>query len=104
MQTLKLAKRLLKCLPLLAAMIATVIGMFIARDLYQTSLDSQVKPTAQLPAEQNSPQPLTVLGAVSPCISPYIYTSLPPKCRTSDGSFIQASGSSPYVILIPGAK
>lgn len=104
MQTSKTAKSILNGLPLLAVMIAAVISMFVAKDLPQPSLVSGVKETAQLFAEQYNPQLMIISGAGGPCISPYIYTSLPPKCRTSNGEFTPLPGTSPNVFVIPGGK
>jgi len=92
MQISKLAKNVLKYLPVLAVLVATGISLFIGQALYPASLDSQPK------------TPMEILGARGTCVSPLIYTSLPPKCKTSDGSFIQANGISPYVIRIPEVK
>ena len=103
MKTSKLAKNIWKYLPLLAVVVVAATGIFIAKDLYQTSLDSQVTSITQFPAEQNGPQLIPDFGTAGPCISPLIYTSLPPKCKTTDGKFIQLPGSS-NVLVIPQGK
>ena len=79
-------KNLLKYLSVLAVLAATVIGLFIGIDLYPPSFHSQV--------ETNSLK----------CLSPLIYTSLPPKCRTADGKFIPIPWESSYVFGIPKVK
>jgi hypothetical protein len=87
-----MAKRTLKYLPVLAVLFATVIGLVLGKDLYPTSLDSQI--TA----------PMMVLGAKGPCGLSAIYTSLPPKCRTFDGKFIPVPGTSSYILVTPEGK
>ena len=104
MQTSKLAKYILAYLPVLAVLVATVLGLLLGEGLYSTSLDSQGEPVTQLAAAPDNPQPLTVLGSPGTCMGDLIFTSLPPKCKTVDGSFILANGASPYVILSPGGK
>lgn len=101
MQIPKLAKNMLNVLPVLAVAAATVIGLFLGRALYPPSLASQSNETAQVQLEPNLPPPPIVLGAVGPCGSSNLYTSLPPKCKNTDGSFRQADGTSPFVITLP---
>jgi hypothetical protein len=95
---------MLTYLPVLAVLVATVLGMFLGEGLYPTSLDSQDEPVTQLAIAPDNPQPLTVLGSPGTCMGGLIFTSLPPKCKTFDGSFILANETSPYVILSPGGK
>lgn len=102
MQISKLARTMLKYLPVLAVLAATVIGLFIGKDLYPTSLDSQPKTHAQLPAAPNNSQPPIILESVDPCGA--IYLSLPPKCKTLDGKFILPPGPTPYIIVTPEGK
>jgi hypothetical protein len=104
MQISQLAKNMLKYLPVLAVLIATVSGLFIGKDLYLASLDSQPKTSTQLLTEPNNPQPRIVMGAEGPCGFAHIYTSLPPKCRTFDGKFVPAPGTSQYIFVSPGGK
>jgi hypothetical protein len=85
MRSSKLAKNLLKYLPVLAVLVATVLGLFIGKDLYLTSFDSQSKTPALLSPEPNNPQPPIALGAEGPCRFSNLYTSLPPKCKTLEG-------------------
>ena len=94
MQNSKLTKTMLKYLSILAVLAATVIGLFIGKDLYPTSLDSQSKTPTQLPP--------IVLGTVDPCVA--IYLSHPPKCKTLDGKFIPLPGTTPYIIVTPEGK
>ena len=102
MRNSKLAKNILTYLPILAVLAATAIGLFLGTDLYSTSLDSQTKTPAQLPAEPNDPQPPINLEALGPC--GLIYTSLPPKCKTLDGEFIPAPGFPSNLFVIPEHK
>jgi hypothetical protein len=89
---------------ILAVLFATVIGMLIGDNLYPASLASQREIPARLPAEPDGLQPFLALGEPGTCLSSLIFLSLPPKCKTLDGSFVQAGGPSPYVILIPQGK
>lgn len=102
MQISKLAKIMFKYLPILAVLAATVIGLFLGKDLYPTSLDSQPNTHTQLPAEPNNSQPPLVSGSIDPCGA--IYLSLPPKCKTLDGKFILPPGTTPYMIVTPEGK
>jgi|SRR5215207_7485859 len=102
MRISKLAKTMLKYLPILAVLAATIMGLFLGKDLYPTSLDSQPKTPAQLPIEPNNPQPPTVLGTIDPCVA--IYLSQPPKCKTLDGKFIAMPGTTLYFIVTPEGK
>ncbi len=104
MQTSKLAKRMLKYLPVLAVLIAAVIGLFIGKDLYPTLLVTSAKTPTQLSIEPNSLPPLIVLGGTGPCGFSNIYTSLPPKCKNFDGSFGPVPGTSPNFFVIPERK
>jgi len=125
MQTSKWIKNLLSYLPLLALVIVAATGVFVAKDLYQTSHASPVQNTPQLPPEQPNPLPkeqgnlpptrqdnppvaqmdpelLIIAGETASCISPLIYTSLPPKCMAPNGEFIQLPGvpSSDFVFPV----
>lgn len=102
MRISKLSKTVLKYLLILAVLVATVIGLFIGKELYPTSLNSQPKPPTQLTTESNNSQPPIVLGSLDPCRA--IYMSQPPKCKTLDGKFIFPPGTSPYIILTPEGK
>ena len=104
MQTSKLAKNMLKYLPVLVVFVATAIGLLIGNGLYATFLNSQTTTPTQLTTDPNRPQPLIVLGDVGTCGLSNIYLSLPPKCKTPNGGFIQVPGTSPYIITIPGRK
>ena len=89
-------KNLLKYLSVLAVLSATVIGLFIGKDLYPPSFHSQVG--------KNSSKLLPINRAANSCLSPLIYTSLPPKCKTADGKFIPIPWESSYVFGIPKGK
>jgi hypothetical protein len=102
MRISKLSKSMLKYLLILAVLVATVIGMFLGKELYPTSLNSQPKPPTQLKTEPNNSQPPIVLGSIDPCGA--IYLSQPPKCKTLDGKFILPPGTSPYFIVTPEGK
>lgn len=103
MRISKPAKNMLKSLPVLAVLVATVVGLFIGKDVYRTSLDSQAKIPAQSLIEPDNPQLLPFPGIGSHCFYPNIYTSLPPKCRTSNGEFIPLPGTS-NILVIPAGK
>lgn len=103
MQNSKLANIMLKYLPILAVLAATVIGLLIGKDLYPTSLDSQTKtPATQLQIEPNNPQSPRVMGTIGPCMG--IFLSLPPKCKTVEGEFISVPGTSSYILLSSDGK
>ena len=104
MRISNLAKSMLRYLPVIAVLAATVTGLLIGINLNPTSLDSQPKNPTQLQAETTDRQPLVILGEAGPCGSSNVYTSLPPKCRAADGSFIAAEGTSPYIMRIPEKK
>ena len=101
MRISKLAKSILQYLPVLAALVATAVGLLVGKDLYPSSLPSAATAPSQVWAEPGSLQSLSF--APGRCISPLIYTSLPPKCRTADGTFIPMPGSS-YLLLLPERK
>jgi hypothetical protein len=103
MRVPKLVKRILKYLPILAILAATLTTVLLGKDLYPGSLDFESKAPLTIPAEANASQPLIVNGTSSPCPLSTIYTSLPPKCRTLDGEFIPLPGAS-NIIVIPGIK
>lgn len=100
----KSVKSILKYVPILAVLAAIGIGLFIGRDLYQLPVESQSITPTQLPTEPGNLQPLLTSGVESSCDVGLFYTSLPLKCKTWDGRFIQANGSSPFVLKVPGVK
>jgi hypothetical protein len=102
MRISKLAKTMSKYLPILAVLAATVIGLFLGKDLYPTSLNSQTKTPTELSTEPNIPQPSIVLGTIDPCGA--IYLSQPPKCKTLDGKFILLPGTIPFIMVTPEGK
>lgn len=104
MQTSKRLKSILKYLPILAVLVATLIGLFIGKDLYPTLLVTPAKTPTPLSTEPHNPQPLIILEAVGPCDLSNIYTSLPPKCKNFDGSFIPVPGTSPNFFVSPEPK
>jgi len=81
MRNSKLRKNMLKQLPVLAVLAATVLGLFIGKDLY--------------------PKSPIVLEAQGACGALNLYTSLPPKCKTLDGKFIPMPGALPYIFGHP---
>ena len=89
-------KNLLKYLSVLAVLAATVISLFIGNYLYPSSFHSQ--------AETKSSQLLPITEAVDSCVSPLIYTSLPPKCKTAHGKFIPIPWASSSIFVIPKSK
>ena len=104
MQISKLAKGIRKYLPLLAVLAATVIGLVVGKNLYSASLDSQRTNPAQLTLAPGDSPRLTLPGTMGQCPLSSIYLSLPPKCRTSDGSFIPVPGTAPYIMIVPEGK
>jgi hypothetical protein len=105
MEISKLAKNISMVLSLLAVMIVIVAGSFIASDLYRTSPpDSQVKTLAQISIEQPNPKLSQDFGVLGSCSSPYIYTSLPAKCKTIDGEFIPLNDLAPNIVVLPESK
>ena len=84
MEVSKLAKSMLRYLHLLVIMIVVITGVFVAKDLRQTSFDSKSKiPTLSI--EQINPELSAGFGVISSCVFPHIYLSLPAKCKTVDG-------------------
>ncbi len=104
MQTPKLAKSILKYLPLMVVMVIAVTVILTAKDPRRKMIDTPVKTTTQLPVEQNNPQLLIFPRAVDSCFSPEIYTSLPAKCRALSGEFIPLPGASSNAFAIPEGK
>jgi hypothetical protein len=104
MRNSEIVKNMLKYVPILAVLAATLIGVFIGKDLYPTLLDFQSKTPTQLSTEPNSQQPLIIPGSEGPCGLSNIYTSLPPKCKTLEGEFIPVPGTFPYSVLTPEGK
>lgn len=90
MQISKLTKNLLKYLPVLVVLVAIALGFFLGKDASPTSLDSL------------SEQPLIVLNVDQPCDSSNLYLTLPPKCKSFDGTFSPVPGS--YMQVIPEDK
>lgn len=104
MKISKLPKNISKYLPLLVVMILVVSGLFIANDLRQALFESQFKTPTRLSIESVDPQWSAGFGVTGLCASPYIYTSLPAKCRTTDGEFIQINGLPSNIVVIPELK
>jgi hypothetical protein len=100
----KPAKSIFPYLSLLAVILAVTIGLFIGKGLYPVSRDAQAATVIQFSTVQDTPPLLIVSGAEDPCFTPEIYTSLPPKCRTADGSFTQTNGLPSNVFVIPQGK
>ena len=103
MRTSKLIKNILTYLPVLAVLAAAGIGLFLGKNLYPASSDSLPIGSIRFAAEQKDPQLLLIPGAGDPCFSSYIYTSLPPKCKTFEGKFVPLPGTS-TVFVIPQGK
>lgn len=92
MQFSKLARKMLKYLPVLSVLVAIALGLWIGKGLYPTSDGSQSK------------KPMIVLTANSQCDSSTLYLSLPPKCKTLDGKFVPAPGIFSEKFLFPDGK
>ena len=109
MHASKLGKSMLKYLPLLAVVVAVIAGTLIGKDLYSRSRDAgiqaatalQIEQARRLPWERNTPEVLIYPATAGTCFGPLIYTSLPPKCKTIEGEFIQLPGSSEVFVLPP---
>lgn len=104
MRNSELAKRIWKLLPVLAALVLVVTGLLSAVDMPSMSRELQEGSTARVRVEPDAPLASGAMGAADSCISPYIYTSLPPKCRTADGSFTSLDGIPSILRLIPSGK
>ena len=89
MQTSSFTKNLWRYLPLLIVMVVAIAGSWVINDLRSESNDTPQGTNTQLRFESQGN-----------CISPLIYTSLPPKCRTADGSFVEITElpSNPSII------
>lgn len=90
MRISNLVKNVLTYLPFLAVLVVTGLGLWLGRDLYPSLFPAETNTLSQ-------PRALLSLGTEVPCN--LIYTSLPPKCKTFDGSFVPADGISALVIL-----
>jgi hypothetical protein len=115
MQPAKWIKSVLSYLPVLAMLVLAATGIVVAKDLYQTLPASPVQNTTQVPPVQNSPlppvqnqpppiekfDPQWLAGEMGTCMPHQIYTSLPPKCMTSNGDLIPVPGTWERVFVIP---
>ena len=104
MRTSKLVKGIVVHLPILAVMLIAVTGMFVVKELYPPAPDFRVGAITQFLAEPANPQVLLAPGTVGRCLSPLIYTSLPPKCRTASGAFVPMDGFPANVFVAPAGK
>lgn len=104
MRISQLAKNMLKVLPVLAVLVATVIGLFAGQHLYPAPLDSGTETPTQFSFQPDNLELLPLPGETGPCGSAPIYTSLPPKCKDFNGNFIPVPGTSSYILLIPEGK
>jgi|SRR5687768_11556415 len=104
MQASELAKNISKLLPVLAALALIVTGLFSAGDMPSVSRKLQGGSNAPVLVEPDDPIVFRAIEAADLCISPYIYTSLPPKCRTADGSFRQLGDVSSILRVPPSGK
>ena len=92
MRIFELAKDMLKYLPVIAVLSATVVGLVAGKALYPASLDSR------------TPPPMIIPEAGTSCGSSNIYTSLPPRCKTLEGEFMPLPGTSLYLLVPPEGK
>jgi hypothetical protein len=95
---------MLKYVAVLGVVAAIGVGLFLGRDRYQIPDESRSIVAAPVLTESSAPPLLLELGKQGTCSFGLIYMSLPPKCRTADGGFIQASEGSPFVMQVPGVK
>jgi len=93
MHNLQSLKKILRFLLVQALFVVMITGLLIGKDFYPSTFDSPANTTKQ---------PLTILNTENPC-SLYIYTSLPPKCRTFDGTFLVLPGTS-RIFVTPERK
>ncbi len=97
MQISKTVKHLFVYLSLLIVIVVAMVGgLVITKSSPQKSDTAQV-PAIVRPNNSNSNQSSPSTGI---CTLPNVYTSLPAKCRTADGKFIQGDWSAP-TFLIP---
>ncbi len=99
MQISTFLKSALKYGLVLVVIAAAVTGVLLSKEG-----DAQITTNTQLQVESNN-RALTILSTpTSPCMGFQIFTSLPPKCRASDGSLVQFNGFSSNIIMPPGPK
>ena len=96
MQISKTAKHVFAYLSLLIVIIAAAVGGLIIIKSPPQKLDAAEVPAMVQPNNSTSIQSLSGMGT---CTLPNVYTSLPAKCRTADGKFIQGDWSSPTVLI-----
>lgn len=101
MRISRLAKNLLNFLPVLAVMAATALGLLLGNELYPTTPDSRPETLTEQRWKPDDSQPPIVSGAESRCAGPLIFTSLPPKCKTLEGTFIPLVDMFPNVVMPP---
>lgn len=104
MQASRFAKSVLKTLPLVVLMLVAGTGILLARDLHPRNPDFQTTTDPQLQDPLNNPDLKILSAPTRPCVGPQIYTSLPPKCRASDGTLTQINPSATNTINIPEIK
>lgn len=100
----KSVKRILKYVAVLGVVAAIGVCLFLGRDRYQIPDESPSFAPAPVPTASSAPQRILDLEELGSCSSGLVYMSLPPKCRTADGGFIQAGEGSPFVMQVPGVK
>lgn len=103
MQVSTLVKNLLKYVPVLIVMLVAVTGILLAKNIHSLNPDLQILHT-QAQTELNNSEFTILSRAMRPCMSLQIYTSLPPKCRASDGSFVQFHSLPSNIITLPGPR
>ena len=103
MRNSKLAKHILKVVPVLAVLGTTVLGLLLGNQFNPSFLDSG-STSVQSATVSKAPQLLPMPEAAGSCAPSAIYTSFPPKCKTLDGEIIPIPGSSPYLFAIPERK
>src|SRR5512138_3607045 len=99
MQVSTFLKSALKVGPVLVVIAVAVTGIVLSKEG-----DVPITTNPHLQVESNNAD-LTLLSTPTPlCMGFQIYTSLPPKCRASDGSLVQFNGFSSNMIMPPGPK
>jgi hypothetical protein len=99
MQVSTFLKSALKYVPVLVVIAVAVTGILLSKES-----DVQITTNTQLQGESNNSDVIILSTPTPLCMGFQIYTSLPPKCRASDGTLVQFNGFSSNFIMPPGPK